>query len=54
MRATFQTFGDRRGLGKLAPLVHSLYIDALATSSKKTYRTGTNHFRKFVPTFPKL
>ena len=54
MRATFRTFGERRGLGELAPLVYSLYNDALATSSKKTYRTGTNHFRKFVSTFPKL
>ena len=54
MRATFQTFGERRGLRELAPLVYSLYNDALAASSKKTYRTGTNHFQKFVSTFPKL
>ena len=38
MRATFQTFGERRGLGQFAPLVYSLYNNALATSSKKTYR----------------
>ena len=36
------------------PLVYSLYNNALVTSSKKTYRSGTNHFRRFVATFPKL
>ena len=54
MRATFQSFGERRGLTELVPLVYTLYNTALATSSKKTYRSGTNHFRKFVSTFPKL
>ena len=54
MRATFQTFGERRGLTEFVPLVYSLYNNALATSSKKTYRSGTNHFRRFVSTFPKL
>ena len=54
MRATFQRFGERRGLGSLAPLVFSIYNDALATSSKKTYRTGSNHFSKFLAAFPKL
>ena len=54
MRATFQRFGESRGLGDLAPLVFSIYNDALATSSKKTYRTGTNHFQKFLNAFPKL
>ena len=54
MRATFQRFGERRGLGTLAPLVFSIYNDALATSSKKTYRTGSNHFRRFLTAFPKL
>ena len=39
---------------EFVPLVYTLYNNALATSSKKTYRSGTNHFRKFVSTFPKL
>ena len=54
MRATFQSFGERRGLGQFAPLVHDLYNNALATSSKNTYRSGTNHFRRFLAAFPKL
>ena len=54
MRATFQTFGERRGLEEFVPVVFSLYNNALATSSKKTYRSGTNHFRRFVSAFPKL
>ena len=54
MRATFQTFGERKGLGQFAPLVYSLYNNAFAASSKKTYRLGTNHFRRFVAAFPKL
>ena len=53
MLATFQRFGERRGLGELAPLVFSIY-NALATTSKKTYRTGTNHFQEFLTAFPKL
>ena len=38
----------------LSPLVCKLYTDALATSSKKTYKTGTSHFQKFVANFPKV
>ena len=38
----------------LSPLVCKLYNDALATSSKKTYKTGTNHFKKFLAAFPKV
>ena len=41
-------------MGELAPLVFSIYKDALATSSKRTYQTGNNHFQKFVKAFPKL
>ena len=42
------------GLETLAPLVFNLYNNALASSSKETYKSGTNHFRKFLATFPKL
>lgn len=38
----------------LALLVFDLYDNALATSSKKTYKTGTNHFKKFLAEFPGL
>ena len=38
----------------LAPLVFDLYDNALATSSKKTYKTGSNHFRKFLADIPGL
>ena len=41
-------------MGQFVPLVYSLYNNALATSSKKTYRSGTNQFRRFVSAFPKL
>ena len=54
MRATFQRFGHEKDLGDLATLVYDLYNNALATSSKKTYHTGTNHFHKFLTFFPKL
>ena len=36
----------------LAALVLQFYSSALAASSKKTYKTGTNHFKKFLATFP--
>ena len=54
VRAAFHKFGHRKGLQNLSPLVCKLYTDALATSSKKTYKTGTNHFNKFVADFPKV
>ena len=38
----------------LAPVVLDLYDNALATSSKKSYKTGTNHFTKFLTAFPEL
>ena len=38
----------------LSPLVCKLYNDALATSSKKTYKSGTNHLKKFLAPFPKV
>ena len=38
----------------LASLVLTLYDNALATSSKTTYKTGTNHFKKFLADFPKV
>ena len=38
----------------LAPVVFDLYNNALATSSKNSYKTGTNHFRKFLAAFPDL
>ena len=40
------------GLEDLAPIVFDLYNNALATSSKNSYKTGTNHFHKFLATFP--
>ena len=42
------------GLQTLAPVVFELYNNALATSSKKSYKTGTNHFHKFQKAFPGL
>ena len=38
----------------LAPMVFDLYTNALAISSKKTYTTGTNHFKKFLAAFPSI
>ena len=38
----------------LAPIVFELYMNALATSSKKTYSTGTNHFTTFLAAYPGL
>ena len=54
MRAAFHRFGERKGLRALSPLVCKFYDDALATSSKKTYKTGTNHFKKFLAAYPKV
>ena len=42
------------GLEDLAPIVFDLYNNALATSSKNSYKTGTNHFHKFLTAFPEL
>ena len=41
-------------MSSLAPLVFDLYKEALATSSKKTYRTGEKHFQKFINRFPNM
>ena len=54
VQAAFHRFGERRGMKALSPLVCKLYNDALATSSKKTYKTGTNNFKKFLAAFPKV
>ena len=54
MRSAIFKFGDRMGLQTLAPVVFGLYNNALATSSKKSYKTGTNHFHKFLKAFPEL
>ena len=42
------------GLQTLAPVVFELYNNALATSSKKAYKTGTNNFQKSLRAFPEL
>ena len=54
IQAAFRRFGKRKGLIILSPIEFNVYNNALATSSKKTYKTGTNHFRKFMTAFPKL
>jgi len=47
-------FGDRKWMNLLTPIVFPLYNNALATSSKQTYKTGTNHFPNFLKKFPQL
>ena len=53
-RAVFQKFGDVMGVSTLVPIVYDLYNDALATSSKKSYKTGENHLRKFLSRHPRI
>ena len=42
------------GFETLSSIVVDLHGKALATSSKKSYKSGTNHFKKFIKAFPKL
>ena len=42
------------GLHPLTPAVFDLYNQSLATSSKKVYKTGVNHFRKFAAQYPNI
>ena len=42
------------GLDSLVPVAYELYNQALATSSKKVYKTGVNHFRKFATQYPNV
>ena len=38
----------------LVPYVSLLYDWALATSSRKTYKTGVNHMKKFLKVYPRI
>ena len=50
----FQYFGIYAGAENLVPYVSTLYDWALATSSRKTYKTGANHMKKFLAKYPRI
>ena len=50
----FQYFGIHSGAEHLVPYVSTLYDWALATSSRKTYKTGANHMKKFLAMYPRI
>ena len=54
MPRAIREFGTRLGDEKLTNIVLNLYRRALASSSIKSYRSGENHFRKFLAKYPSL
>ena len=54
VQSTFEMYGCLVGATSWAPLASRFYKMALATSSRKTYKTGEKHLRKFLAFFPKI
>ena len=52
--ATFELYGCLTGATSLVPLASRFYKMALATSSRKSYKTGEKHLQKFLEKFPKI
>ena len=54
VQSTFEMYACLVGASSLAPLASRFYKMALATSSRKTYKTGEKHLEKFLAFFPKI